>query len=307
MNLHDVEVELLRATFIAGQPVAAGSRCTLSVCAAQALLDCNRAQLVPAAGVDAQTVAAAATAFAMTAAGRSAWGGSEAGAALKKYDDNEMESRVPNGVAGGRQHASARRRTGRGAKATTLRGTSWSTTPAPDDPVECVLLDDVSPRVWLPATEAHAAVAAGRAIALPRSSRRHASRCQWAEAALAALVPRLELVGAFMPPGRRLSVAFRRLDAGLLGQCAATRWNWSAISVSSEHEALQHDARAVVHVLAHEALHAADDLRSGHAGLFAHWAARLGLVASDAVTRGRLFNRIIDRVLAEAGEMPPLD
>jgi hypothetical protein len=170
--------------------------------------------------------------------------------------------------------------------------------------VEAYLLND-APMILLPRSQAERLAAAGR-VSL-RQHRPHARRCDWAERALAAAVPHLQLIGAFLPPGRVLIVEFGRLEASThVGKCVGPHGDTSRISVSTQHPDLE-QPRAVAHVLVHELLHACDDNRSEHGGQWAWWAGRLGMRHDDYVTRNATFERLIDRVLARVGALPGLD
>lgn len=107
-----------------------------------------------------------------------------------------------------------------------------------------------------------------------------ATRESWLESAVEILRPRFSTAGMPLPEKIHVSVGFgygsRKENATILGQCwarVASVDHVNHVFISPELSV----ESAVLGVLLHELIHAADDCENGHKGAFAETAVKLGL------------------------------
>jgi hypothetical protein len=114
------------------------------------------------------------------------------------------------------------------------------------------------------------------------------TREAWLHAAVELLRPRFIEVGLPLPEKLHLSVGFgaarsRAESRNILGQCWARRASRDGVNhifIGPQ----QDDSAAMLAVLIHELIHAADDCQHGHKGAFAEAATRLGLEGKMTAT-----------------------
>ena len=109
----------------------------------------------------------------------------------------------------------------------------------------------------------------------------HTARETWLQAAVAAMSPWFERVGANPVPNVRVSCAWaKRAGKGTIGWCwhnDVSKDGVNEIQISPEKD----DPVTVLHVLLHEMVHASDNGASKHSGYFRTTAKALGLDRQD--------------------------
>lgn len=114
------------------------------------------------------------------------------------------------------------------------------------------------------------------------------TREAWLMRAIEALRPRFAEVGAELPALIHVSVGFG--GTGMRGESKmvlGATWARRASKDGANHVFISpvlSDTARVLDVLIHELIHVADDNQSGHKGLFAEWATRLGLTGKMTAT-----------------------
>lgn len=132
-------------------------------------------------------------------------------------------------------------------------------------------------------------------------------REQWLHNGVEALRPLFAEQGRELPEQVRVSVGWpggRNKSKNTIGQC----WNGIAATDGVAQifiSPVLDDAEQVLHVLAHELIHAAMDLGTGHKGEFVVWAKEIGLVRPwTATTPGEELAERLKGIAEELGEYP---
>lgn len=147
---------------------------------------------------------------------------------------------------------------------------------------------------------------------------KYATREEWLTAAIEALRPRFELIGATIP-AVRVSVGWpggRGRKNTTIGQCwasSASSDNVAQVFISPVLDAAVGTPKTdttpgtegVLDVLVHELVHAVDDNKSGHKGEFTKLAKSLGLVGKmTATTAGPELTAHLNELVDELGAYP---
>jgi hypothetical protein len=139
----------------------------------------------------------------------------------------------------------------------------------------------------------------------------HDNRESWLNGVAAGMAPLFEALGAPSPPGfgcgHRLTSAGRRSRA--IGECWDNRRSADGHFEISIRPDLAHAPDAmpaqIAAILAHELVHAAVGIKSGHGKTFKRIALGLGLERSmRATTPGKAFLAMASPILAAAGPLP---
>lgn len=134
----------------------------------------------------------------------------------------------------------------------------------------------------------------------------HSTREAWLTAAVTALTPSLEAVGAAVPPVR-VSVGFpggRGRKNAVIGQCWAAEAATDKIAQVFISPTIV-DPVQVLATLLHELIHAVDGNKSGHKGQFARVARAVGLTGKmTATVPGEALTASLTAVLDGLGAFP---
>ncbi len=134
----------------------------------------------------------------------------------------------------------------------------------------------------------------------------HATREAWLTAAVRALTPSLEALGATVPPVR-VSVGFpggRGRKNAVIGQCWAAEASADGVAQVFISPTIV-DGVQVLSTLLHELIHAVDGNKSGHRGQFARLARGAGLTGSmTATVPGDALRASLTAVLDGLGAYP---
>jgi hypothetical protein len=125
------------------------------------------------------------------------------------------------------------------------------------------------------------------------------ARCAWLARAVTLLEPHFRHSGLELPPVR---IEMDRILTRRAGACATAKNGVNRISISP----CAIEPRDILHTLAHELLHAADNCASHHGASFRRNAGKIGFIprGNGVLARGPMLEAVLKGVAAALGPYP---